>query len=403
MPQDLYKLPNGWEWKELSSVCQKITDGSHNPPKGKESGLPMLSSRNVFNGELVWDNYRLISEEEFERENKRTMITDGDVLLTIVGTIGRSAVVRNIPQDFTLQRSVAVLSSDQVAPEYLSLFFRSPSVQDYLASEAKGAAQKGVYLKQLKIIQIPLPPISEQERIVEKLDALFRRIDDASNRLNQILKHSQALFASALDDAIRSREITLTKTLVELAQFIDYRGRTPKKTESGIPLVTAKNVRMGIINDEPREYIADDAYDSWMTRGFPKAGDLLFTTEAPLGNVAVINRIDKFALAQRVVCLQALRDDEYISSYMLYYMMSHEFKTMVDKGKTGSTVKGIKSSVLKKFRIPLPPMEEQRRIVEHLDGLSERIQTLEKTTRNRLEHLAALKASLLDAAFRGKL
>jgi type I restriction enzyme, S subunit len=382
MPQDLYKLPNGWEWKELSSVCQKITDGSHNPPKGKESGLPMLSSRNVFNGELVWDNYRLISEEEFERENKRTMITDGDVLLTIVGTIGRSAVVRNIPQDFTLQRSVAVLSSDQVAPEYLSLFFRSPSVQDYLASEAKGAAQKGVYLKQLKIIQIPLPPLAEQERIVEKLDALFRRIDDAANRLNQILKHSQALFASALDHAISPKKLP---DGWEQKKFIEccvlkrgYDLPTRLRNAGPYPLFSANGVT--------------DAVDQFKVKG----PGVVTGRSGTIGQVHFV--ADDFWPLNTALYVQDFCGNDEM--FVCYFLKNFDLSRFA----SGAAVPTLNRNTLSAETVMFPnSKEEQHRIVEHLDGLSERIQTLEKTTRNRLAHLAALKASLLDAAFRGKL
>ncbi|WAH63309.1 hypothetical protein OEG85_17785 [Xanthomonas hortorum] len=92
--------------------------------------------------------------------------------------------------------------------------------------------------------------------------------------------------------------------LGNLARFIDYRGRTPTKTSSGIPLITAKNVRPGFISREPQEFIADTDYLSWMTRGFPRVGDMLFTTEAPMGNVAIIDIAERFALAQRVICFQ---------------------------------------------------------------------------------------------------
>ncbi len=102
MSQTLYDLPEGWEWKRLDELCKKITDGSHNPPKEVIIGKPMLSSRNVFDGILIWDNYRLIDANSFDIEDKRTRVDEGDILLTIVGTIGRSCVVRNTPERFVM-------------------------------------------------------------------------------------------------------------------------------------------------------------------------------------------------------------------------------------------------------------------------------------------------------------
>ncbi len=99
-----------WNSFKLSELANKITDGSHNPPKGVEfSEYIMLSSKNVFDDEFHYESPRYLSEKDYKQEDKRTQITAGDVLLTIVGTIGRVAVVPNDAPSITLQRSVAVI------------------------------------------------------------------------------------------------------------------------------------------------------------------------------------------------------------------------------------------------------------------------------------------------------
>ena len=132
----------------------------------------------------------------------------------------------------------------------------------------------------------------------------------------------------------------------DIAKFIDYRGKTPKKTDTGIPLITAKNVRMGYVSEEPKEFIANEDFEGWMTRGIPKVGDILFTTEAPLGNVAELTLPYRIALAQRLVTFQPLKDD-YISKFLKYYMLSPIFQRELWREATGTTVKGIKTSILK--------------------------------------------------------
>ena len=155
--------------------------------------------------------------------------------------------------------------------------------------------------------------------------------------------------------------------LGNLARFIDYRGRTPKKVDAGIPLITAKNVRFGFINREPYEYITEDEYESWMTRGYPKFGDLLLTTEAPLGNVAVIDIQEQFALAQRVICLQLHKPE--MANFLKWLVMSTPFQNQLLDNATGMTAKGIKSARLKEIPIPFPPLAEQHRIVAKIDQL----------------------------------
>lgn len=155
--------------------------------------------------------------------------------------------------------------------------------------------------------------------------------------------------------------------LGNLARFIDYRGRTPTKTSSGVPLITAKNVRPGFISREPQEFIADTDYLSWMTRGFPRVGDMLFTTEAPMGNVAIIDIAERFALAQRVICFQL--HELGTGPFLKLAMMSSGFQAQLSDAATGMTATGIKSSRLKEIPVPIPPLAEQHRIVAKVDQL----------------------------------
>ena len=169
--------------------------------------------------------------------------------------------------------------------------------------------------------------------------------------------------------------------LGNLAKFIDYRGKTPIKVDSGIPLITAKNIRFGFINREPYEYITEEEYKAWMTRGFPKIGDVLFTTEAPLGNIAIIDIQERFALAQRVICLQLHKPN--IAIFLKLLMMSNIFQDQLLNNATGMTAKGIKASRLKEIPIPLPPLAEQYRIVKKVDFLMAQCDELEKLRAER--------------------
>ena len=156
-------------------------------------------------------------------------------------------------------------------------------------------------------------------------------------------------------------------SLDELFQFIDYRGKTPAKTNSGVVLVTAKNVRPGLIANEPVEFLSESSYQTWMTRGFPRIGDLLITTEAPLGNVARIEEQPSFAIAQRVIDLQPFADLN--TKCAMYFMMSPLFQSLLDENSTGMTAKGIKAGKLKQLILPIPPREEQQRIVQRVEEL----------------------------------
>lgn len=167
-------------------------------------------------------------------------------------------------------------------------------------------------------------------------------------------------------------------------KFIDYRGKTPNKTTAGIPLITAKIVKDGRLLD-PNEFIAIEDYKSWMTRGFPEINDIVLTTEAPLGEVALI-RDKNIALAQRVITLQT---NKMIcdSIFLKYYFQSSIGRGRLESRASGSTVEGIKSAELRKVEITLPPLEEQKAIAGVLSSLDDKIDLLHRQNKT-LESLA---------------
>lgn len=148
---------------------------------------------------------------------------------------------------------------------------------------------------------------------------------------------------------------------------VGQRGKTPQKVDAGVRLITAKNVRMGYLELQPAEFISAAEYASWMTRGFPRVGDLLFTPEAPLGNVAVIDIEEKFALAQRAICFQL--HVPAMARYLRLLIMSLYFQQQLIENATGTTASGIKASKLKEIPIPIPCLEEQERMISTVDRL----------------------------------
>ncbi|WP_425323064.1 restriction endonuclease subunit S, partial [Escherichia coli] len=181
--------------------------------------------------------------------------------------------------------------------------------------------------------------------------------------------------------------------LGNLAKFIDYRGKTPHKKENGIRLITAKNIRKGCIDLNPEEFISEEDYISWMTRGFPKCGDILFTTEAPLGNAAIIDLDGKFALAQRSICFQWHTPE--ISPFMLIQILAIPFQSQLSDKSTGMTATGIKASKLKEIPVILPPYQEQIRIVSKVQEFMSLCDQLEQQSLTTLDAHQQLVETLL--------
>lgn len=184
-------------------------------------------------------------------------------------------------------------------------------------------------------------------------------------------------------------------SLGDVCKFIDYRGKTPPKVKSGVPLVTAKIIKNGLIQ-EPKEFIAEEFYSEWMRRGIPKKGDVIFTTEAPLGEVAQIKTDRKLAFAQRVIILES-DDDILCSSYLFYALQDIKLKSRIEARQSGTTVSGIKASELRKVEIDLPPLETQKKIAAVLSALDDKIELNNAINKNIEEQTQAIFKHMFPA------
>ena len=169
-----------------------------------------------------------------------------------------------------------------------------------------------------------------------------------------------------------------------LDTLIDYRGKTPNKVECGIPLITAKIVKNGRI-ETPTEFLTVEDYKDWMVRGYPQMGDVVITTEAPLGEVAQL-RDDKIALAQRIVCLRG-KEGVLDNTYLKYFLMSNIGQYRLKARETGTTVTGIKQSELKEVLIDYPNYELQQKIASILSSFDSKIE-LNRRINDNLEQQA---------------
>ena len=167
-----FVLPNGWCWSRFSNICYKLTDGSHNPPPKTAKGFRVISARNIKNGKILFtDEDRLCDQKGFDKENPRTQITKGDVILGIIGgSIGNTAIY-GYNEPVIAQRSIAIFGS-LINNRYLKLLLDSPLFQQQFNSKSNGTAQGGIYLGELANMLVPLPPYNEQNRILASVSFL---------------------------------------------------------------------------------------------------------------------------------------------------------------------------------------------------------------------------------------
>ena len=332
---------------------------------------------------IITDSARHITELGVQKTGLKPFPA-GTVILSSRAPIGKTAIAGC--EMFCNQGFKNLICSDQVNNRYLYWFLTCNT--NYLNSLGRGATFKEISKGIVEDIEIPLPSISKQVEIAEK----FEKVSDLiALRKEQLAK---------LDQLVNSRFVELfghkgypEDSLLNLCNVIDYRGKTPEKVEDGLPFITAKNVRMHQMNLEPREYISKETYDKVMVRGFPKEGDVVFTTEAPLGNVCRIPHFDtEFYIGQRIVTLQT---EKLEPVYLEYALSSDDFKTKYMGKSSGSTVTGIRVRLLEQLTIPVPPMELQ----EQFATFVEQTQKSKLAIQQSLDKLELLKKSLMQEYF----
>lgn len=333
--------------------------------------------------------------------NPLRMASSSDVLLCVVGaTCGKI----NLGETCAIGRSVAAIRPNPARLDQFYLYYFMMTLIEILRSGSVGAAQTVISKDMVENVLIPLPPIREQQRIVAILDEAFAGIATARANAEQNLKNARGLFESHLQSVFTQKgEEWIDSTIGQCIRFIDYRGKTPIKTECGVRLITAKNVKMGYLQDAPMEFIATDNYNSWMTRGTPQKGDVLFTTEAPLANVAQLDTNEKVAFAQRVIIMQPEKG-KIDSTFLKYMLLSGPIQQLIRAKGTGATVQGIKASLLKLIDISFPAdLSIQGELVSKFDALREETQRLESLYQQKITALDELKKALLHKAFSGAL
>ncbi len=411
------RLPSGWAETQLGSLIERVEAGlnvkcEERPPQGKERGLVKISA-------VTWGRFNEEQSKTLPADitvSANAQIQTGDLLFSRANTIelvGATVLVEEIEKHLYLSDKVLRLVVPAESKRWINYAMKTAVVRKAIqdASSGNQLSMRNISQEKLRQIPIPLAPLPEQKRIADKLDSVLARVDacrDRLDRLPALLKR----FRQSILNAATSGRLTedwrgnsphewSSDRLGSVAKFIDYRGKTPIKTASGTPLITAKNVRRGFVSFEPREFIAESDYDTWMTRGFPSKGDVLITTEAPLGNIAVIEWDFKFALAQRIICLQF--DEQIVGAYAAIALQSDAFQTQLSEQSTGSTVAGIKASRLKELQIQIPSLDEQTEIVRRFEILFAFADRLEARLANARQQVGQLTPALLAKAFRGEL
>lgn len=418
----------------------------------------MLSAVNISEGKIHFGNHRLIDDREFEREDRRTRVRPGDVLLTIVGTIGRAAVVPLDCPPFTLQRSVAVIKPAEINSRFVRYMLESPRTADYLNAEAKGTAQKGVYLGALAKVPIVIPPLNEQDHIVEKIEILFARINKGEEALREVLKllnrYRQSILKAAVTGELtrdwrEANQHRLEPASELLASILETRrenwqGRGKFKepvlpdiinlpklpdswlwtsldsllkefvtgpfgsalhksdyVENGIPLVNPINIVDGMIIPDGKKGI-DEGTLARLRRFALELGDVVIARRGDMGRCAAVTSNEKNWLCGTGSMI--LRPTPAVlPEFLSLAIRSSYVVSFLETNSIGTTMKNLNQRTLLAAPIPIPSLQEQQAAICTLEFEFGRIKTLVNACRAELGRSTALRRSILKSAFTGQL
>lgn len=402
-------LPQGWEVKKLGNIAE-ISSG----------GTPSRNKKEYWdNGTIPWVKIKDIKEkfisttEEFITEDglknsSAKLFKKGTLLYSIFATLGEVAI---LDIDATTNQAIAGINikENNINSLYLMYFLRS--IKDEICNKGRGVAQNNLNLSILKQIEIPLPPLKEQERIVGILDESFAKIDESIKILEQDLLNLDELMQSALQKAFNPLKDNAKenyklpqgwewKSLGEIGEIIT--GTTPSKNNPNFygneyPLFKPSDLNGDMIIKYASDNLSKLGFDN--ARNLPKDTILVVCIGASIGKVGVsgVNG----SCNQQINAI--IPNSAFTSKYLFFVCLSNYFQTILKKNASQTTLPIINKTEFSKLQIPLPPLKEQEQIASHLDELSSHVKNLKQNYQAQIKDLQELKNSLLDKAFKGNL
>lgn len=406
-------LPLNWYECKLEDLCEVISKGS--TPKNqteKPNWAKILKAENITKESIIDStSCKYIDKETHTTTLKRSILKKNDILITIAGTLGRCAVVETEENLNTNQAVCFVrLLNCGISPHFIKYYALSPVVNNGLTGKAKITAIPNLTLEVIKNIDVVLPPLAEQERIVEKIEALFQDIDEGVEHLKsaqaQIKQYRQSVLKSAFEGKLYKTTDWKEKKLIDLTSKIGS-GSTPNGGKNnyhtdGIPIIRSMNVHMNKFIYEGLAYL-DDKQASQLNNVITQKDDVLLNiTGASIGRTCLLPDTLVGARVNQHVSIVRTKN-ELLPQYLSFYFASPIMQTKITIENYGATRQALTKSAIENFIIQLPTLPEQQRIVEEIEKRFAVVDELEKAVNEGLEKADKLKQSILKKAFEGKL
>ncbi len=399
-------MKEGWKEIQLNELCEifgRIGYRGYTKNDIVESpndGAITISPSNIINGELCFDKCTYISWQKYE-ESPEIMIFEGDVILVKTASIGKCALVKELPHKATLNPQFVVFKNLKVNNAFLTYFLKSTTAQNKIQEFASGTAIPTFSQAKLGTLQIPVPSLTEQERIVKKLDEAFAKIDALKQNAEKGLQAVKDLWQATLKEELKPKEGWNLYTLKDCTTIIgDGLHGTPKYTDNGdYYFVNGNNLENGIIE------IKDDTKRVDIVEYNKHKVDLNETTvllsiNGTIGKTAFYNG-EPVILGKSACYLNVKEVLE--KEFLRYFFSSDHFFKFASKNVRQATIMNLGLKEIRSMEIYLPSNKMQKKVVEKLDQCFCLIVNLQKKIEQELAEYESLKQSILRKAFSGEL
>ncbi|APD50419.1 restriction endonuclease subunit S [Francisella hispaniensis] len=411
---ELYKLPAGWEWKKLDSISSIVGGGTpkRNIQEYWENGsIVWLSPTDLGNiGEIikVSSSKDMITKLGLDKSSAR-LLPIGTVLYSSRATIGKIAI--NEIKVSTNQGFTNFICSDGLYNYYLAYCLSNFTSE--IVSLSNSTTFKEVSKSSFKSFSIPLPPLAEQKRIVAKLDSLFEKIDKAIELHQQNITNANTLMASTLDKTFKKLEGEYgNKTLSDSVgnpkkDIVDgpfgSNLKAPEYIQKGVPIIRIQNIqRLEFINKDIK-FVSEKKAEFLKRHSFIASDIVITKLGEPLGKSCIVpDNLERGIIVADIIRVR-VDSSKSKNKYIMYAINSAIAINQFSENSMGSTRQRVKLSIVRDLKIPLPPLPIQQQTVEYLDSIATKVDKIKQLNEQKLENLKALKASILDKAFRGEL
>lgn len=413
-------MSSDWPIVKLGDIAEVVTKGTTPTSVGHkfiEKGINFIKVECLTaNGDFIKNKFAFISEE-CNQDLKRSQLKEGDILFSIAGALGRTAIVKKevLPANTNQALSIIRLKpSTEYSTEFIYKALSTGFTLEQIEKHRGGVAQQNLSLAQVKSFEIPLPPFDVQQSIVAILDEAFAGIDTAIANTEKNLANARELFESYLNTVFTKQgDGWVEKKLgdPDLMQIVDGdRGKNyPKKSDfldSGYCLfLNTKNVRPDGFNFDTLMFITEEK-DKALRKGKLQRRDVLITTRGTIGNIAIYDDSVDFENIRINSGMLIFRPNESVilSEYLFEMLRSSIIKSQITKFVSGAAQPQLPIKTLVNFTIPVPTdLEQQKKIIKNLRVLYSTTQQLESIYKQKLNSLNELKQSLLQKAFSGEL